>query len=294
MKRALLCLVVLLAAPSAARADHIESHLGPSEPTREFPAGFNAPIDRQNPTTLSEWSDSRVGGWGAGPEGSVARRPVVFVHGTTESADFWRVADCCNGMTVHVRDRFLANGYAPNELWAISYTGGRGYFTYNDINAEEVYEFLAEVRRFTGAEKIDVVAHSLGVTVVRKAAFNHPDLYDWVANMVLIAGANHGTTACHGVGTARGSHVCEETEPGSEWLEELNSIGETPAGPRYLVLYDSVGDNFYQGPDAHSPVLDGACNIDLPLAFHLPIARGEQAVATYLPFLRDGTDPCAG
>lgn len=290
----LLAVLAILAGPLAvpASSDHIESHLGPGEPTREFPDGFDLPVDRQNPTTLNEWEEPYVGGWGAGPPGQTARRPVVFVHGTTETADFWRVDDCCEGTVVHVRNRFLDAGYAPNELWAISYTGSRGYFTYNDINADEVFEFLAEVRRYTGAEQIDVVAHSLGVTVVRKAAFLHPELYDWMANVVAIAGANHGTTTCRGVGTAHGSHVCEELEPGSDWLAELNGDDETPPGPNYLVLYDSMADQFYMGPDAHSPRLDGACNVDIPFAFHLPVARGEQAVSTYLAFLKDGISPC--
>ncbi|MGH7856896.1 MAG: hypothetical protein ACREQY_06150, partial [Candidatus Binatia bacterium] len=118
----------------------------------------------------------------------------------------------------------------------------------------------------------------------------------WLSRFVAIGGPNHGSTICRGLGESPGSHVCEELEPDgpaftNEWLADLNGIGETPPGPEYLVIYDSVADNFYQGPDAESPRLEGACNHDLPGRFHLPIARGLEAVATYSAFLRDGALP---
>ncbi|HUF33913.1 MAG TPA: alpha/beta fold hydrolase [Acidimicrobiales bacterium] len=297
-----LVIVLAVVSPLAPlRAGMVEDTLGPSEPRREFEKGFveYLPIDRQSESTLSSWDDPHVGGWGGvlpgdidGDDECVRRprlRPVVFVHGTTEDAWFWRAAE--NDATVDVRERFLAAGWCPDQLWAISYTGGKGYFTYNDINADEVAEFIDAVRRYTRAPKVDVVTHSLGVTVFRKAAFEHPKLYRRVANVVAIAGANEGVTTCRGLGTAQGSEVCIELEPGSEWLAELNSIGQTPRGPSYLALYDPVGDQFYQGPDARSPRLEGGCNHEMPGAFHNGLARGPLAVSTYIPFLQGGQLP---
>lgn len=299
--------VSLLAAAAAlagggagpARADHLETWLAPAEPSRAFPAGFEAllPVDSQSRNAVSSWKDPRVGGWGAGTEAcGVApsgRTPVVFVHGNSMDASFWRTADSGDGTIVDVRRRFLAAGYCPEDLWAVSYTGAAGYTTYNDVNTGDVRGFVAAVRQWTGAAQVDVVAHSLGVTVVRKAALLDPDFQASLRSFVAIAGANQGTTACRGSGTLHVSHVCEETEPGSAWLAELNAGGQTPGATRYLTIYEGSGfvDNFFLGPDAQSPRLDGACNHQMPGVAHNTLARGATAVATYLAFLRDGTLP---
>jgi hypothetical protein len=217
-----------------------------------------------------------------------------LVHGTSEEADTaWRNSlDNDQGTTVSVRRKFLEAGWCAKELWAPSYTGGRGYLTYNDANAEEVYDFIQNVLAYTGASKVDVVGHSLGVTVVRKAIRNHfeedPQI-SWLRNFVAVAGPNHGSTVCRGLQDF--SNPCFETDPDSPWLDDLNSIGETPTGHGYLVLYDSVADQFFLGPDARSPRLDGACNLDLPGTMHLALARGPTTVPIYRQFLLDGTLP---
>lgn len=296
-------LVASALAASPSSADHLESIIGPNEPAREFPKQFmrTLPVDKQQEiAAMPAWQDPHVGGWGGGeaegcsPGRKIERTPVVFVHGNTEDAWFWHEDTDGDGATVvDVRKAFLAAGYCPIELWAISYTGAPGYTTYNDINTEEVYDFIQAVRKYTHSDQVDVVAHSLGVTVVRKAAFEHRELYSQMASFVAIAGANDGTTSCRGAGEAHVSHVCEEVYPGSPWLDELNSIGEAPAGPRYLTIYEGTGttDQFYLGPDAKSPQLEGACNVELPFTAHYTLARGQAAVDIYLPFLRDGKQP---
>lgn len=310
MRRATIVLSAALLASlfsAPARAEHIETYVRPGEPTtRLFPAGFVIPIDAQSQGALYSWADPHMGGWGgdyegseACPAGHVARTPVVFVHGTSEDAPTaWTATD--NGVTtVNVRRWFLDAGWCARELWAVSYTGARGYLTYNDANAEEVYEFIQNVRTYTGAAQVDVVAHSLGVTVTRKAIRNHiaaDPTTSWLRRFVAIGGPNHGSTACRGLGMIHFSHVCEETDPDSPiftnpWLADLNGIGETPPGPEYLVVYDSLADNFFLGPDARSPRLEGACNFDLPGRFHLPIGRGPESVTVYRAFLRDGALP---
>jgi hypothetical protein len=290
-----------------AAAEHVESYVRPGEPTRLFPPGFTIPLDAQSHGELYSWKDPRMGGWGGDypgaeecPAGHVARTPVVFVHGTSEDAPTaWTATD--NGVTtVNVRKRFLDAGWCARELWAPSYTGARGYFTYNEANTDEVYEFIQNVRAYTGASQVDVVAHSLGVTVVRKAIrdrFTTDPGVSWLRRFVASGGANHGTTTCRGLGDVGGtgfaaSHACEELEPGSPWLDLLNGIGETPGGAeRYVVVYDSLADNFYLGPDARSPRLAGACNHDLPARFHLPIGRGPEATAIYIGFFATGALP---
>jgi len=306
--------VAVLSAPLA-HADHLEKTLGPSEPARDFPATFRPllPVDSQAVSATSTWKDPHVGGWGGGPEpcpaGHAPRPPVVFVHGNAYDAGFWRATPTADGSTTNVRSWFLANGWCADELWAISYTGSTGYTTYNDVNVADVRDFLAAVRTWTGAAEVDVVGHSLGVTIVRKVLLDGSKRgvhrvgarragvrRAGIRRAVLIAGANRGTTSCRGSRTAHYSHVCDEVEPGSDWLAELNSFGDTLPGIDYLTLLDGTGvaDNFYLGPDASSPRLDGACNHNLPFTLHLPLARGRQAVTAYGTWLGGGPLPsCA-
>lgn len=297
-------LALLLGLPGLeARADHLERVLGPAEPARDFPPGFLEllPADDQAANLMSPWKDPRVGGWGGGPEacpaGHAKRPPVVLVHGNTEDANFWRAAPYGNGLVENVRTRFLDAGYCPLEVWAISYTGAKGYTTYNDANLRDLSGFVDAVRTYTGAVEVDLVTHSLGVTLARKAMNVDPELRTAVRSFVGIAGANEGTTSCRGSGTARVSHVCVEVEPGSAWLADLNASGRSVAdGIDALTIYEGTGttDQFYLAIDASSPRLDGACNHEIPFTPHLTLARGEPAVGRYIAFLRDGVLPtCA-
>jgi pimeloyl-ACP methyl ester carboxylesterase len=322
-RRAVLVVLALLAAVVTSVPAHsdppvaLEDTFAPTEPTaRDFPADFlpRLPLDAQEQrASVRDWKDPHVGGWGGSLAGGAscqgwyrqhraAAPPVVFVHGNTSDAEFWRGSDSGDGTTEDVRARFLAAGYSPCQLWAISYDGASGsYFTYDDINVAEVYAFLTGVRAYLEAPSVDVVSHSLGVTIVRKAGLLHPQIYGWMSSFVGLAGANHGTTTCRGrgAGGTADSNVCLETEPGSSWLAALNAgphgDGEAPPGPRYLTVYDGSGlaDDFYLGPDAQSPALAGraVCNHQMPLTAHNSFAISRTAIDYYLGFLHTGACP---
>lgn len=311
MRRAFAAAVLAAAALATipSFADHLEHRICPAEPTRDFPDGFRAPVDRQAvicSSTANPWKDQRVGGWGGEecPADHVPRIPVVFVHGNGVDGFYFNSSyDAADGSHVNVRQRFLDAGYCARELWAVTYSGdatpARGqaasYNTYADINADEVLGFLRAVRDFTGAPQVDVVAHSLGVTVVRKAMFLHRDDADdprrLVRRAIAIAGANHGTTTCRGEEDAAALHVCEEVHPGSAWLAELNAAGESPGPTEWITVCDCTGvaDDFYLLMDAESPLLAGARELRLPLVGHLQLASSEGAIAAYLPFAVEGS-----
>jgi len=306
----LLLLLPLFTLPVAG-ADPWNSSACPAEPPREFPAGFHIPLDQQALNckgASNAWADPHVGGWGGGSCAAdhVARTPVVFVHGNGGDAWHWNLdTDSPDGSTVNVRQRFLDAGYCARELWAISYSGavtpegeiGGGYATYDDINAPEVYQFMLAVRDYLGSAQIDVVGHSLGVTVARKAMFLHRNdalsPYALVRRAVMIAGANHGTTTCRGESQL---DVCKEVQPDDSWLSELNSIGEAPGPTRWLTVCDCTGvaDDFYIGPeDAESPLLQGADALRFPYMNHFQLAMSETAIAEYLPFVVEGSAAAA-
>ncbi len=124
--RLLAVLVALLFAVPAGAAPIIavEDAVAPSEPVaRDFAADFAAllPKDAQEQrASRKTWADPRVGGWGGDPVASAAsraargkgdkagvHRPVVFVHGNTSDAEFWRSAGKTDGAVENVRARFL-------------------------------------------------------------------------------------------------------------------------------------------------------------------------------------------
>ncbi len=255
-----------------------------------FARDFRPPPD-------SDWGYP-IGGFGGERRGKpLARTPVILVHGNGEDATFWEAEE--NPPTVvNVRERLRRAGYSDQEVWALSYNGERcgtnACQTSAGANTLDLFNFVQAVREYTGAYHVDIVAHSLGVVVVRRAMYEHPEMYSWVEEFVAAAGPNHGTTVCRGAENV--SRACYEIAPGTAWLEELNGPGgsrETPGPTRYMTIYEGTGtvDTYYAGPDAQSPALKGAENRILPLTPHYTLARGEEAFRTYLPFLLSRNDP---
>ena len=293
-----LALVLLVISfPGAAGASHWERYIGPGEPTREFPKDFMPllPKDKQAKAELNPWDDPRIGGWGSDecPADHEPRVPVVFVHGNGGHAGHFAL-EGSEPKWVNIRQEFLDAGYCPRELWAISYDGAGGYSTYHKVNVGEVWRFIQAVRAYLDVPQVDIVGHSLGVTMIRQVGFLHPELYRQMRRFVAIAGANDGTTTCRGSEEVKGSlHVCDEIGPGRPWLDRLNAFGETPPGPEYLTIYDGTGvaDDFFLGPDALSPRLEGACNHPMPGLDHFSLAWSPEPVEIYLAFLQDGDLP---
>jgi pimeloyl-ACP methyl ester carboxylesterase len=252
-----------------------------------------------------------LGGWGGSAARSLrAHLPVIFVHGNQADAENWFL----------VADQFRKAGYSDQELYAVSYNGlenasagmpvaavpspesiaywkanpqaldNGGHGTADDVNVPDVYAFVQAVMAYTGSKEVQIVAHSLGVTIVRKMLYDHPDLRRAVVAAVMIAGANHGTTVCRGL---EGSYFgCDEIAPGTAWLGQLNSAGESPGPTCWMSVYNGAeGDPFFAGPDAGSPHLSGAVNLTFPGYYHNDLRVDPRPVAAYLSFLGKHQQP---
>jgi pimeloyl-ACP methyl ester carboxylesterase len=244
---------------------------GSSTLPSSFPNGFSRPHDQLTGNTL--------GGWG-GCSGCVTHAPIVFVHGNGNTADAWRV----------VAQRFLDNGYVTRELWAISYLdyAGGDSATSSMANVEDIDEFVNAVLDYTGAKKVDVIAHSLGVTVAR-AWMKKKDAFAKVGHFVAIAGPNHGVNFCYG--PLAGSALCREIgHPNSEFLTYLNVPDETPFDETvaYMTIYDGTTADFYFPPVAvfndgsvgdlrMSPRLEGASNMQLAGKDHMALKDSQES-----------------
>ena len=247
-----------------------------------------------------------VGGFGGlRRHGRTRHVPVVFVHGNQADAQNW--------LSVMLQFQRLA-GYSMQEMYAVSYNGlgnyyagapttpptapDQAYFQQNPngfgngghgaANEDEVPDlcrFVEAVQTYTGSRDVDIVAHSLGVTIVRKLMADYPQLAGHVRAFVAIAGANHGTSVCRGIESSY--YGCNEIAPGSPWLAALNRGDETPGVTSYLTVYNgSAGDPFFDPPaDETSPHLDGAINRTYSGAYHNDLRVEPTEVDDYLAFL---------
>lgn len=288
--------VVLMLFGHPAEAGHKIGHCRPGPSEALFPSDF--PIIQDH-----EWN-YRIGGWGGVQQGApLQHRPIIFVHGNTRDADDW------DEPANSVKQRFLEAGYSRQELWALSYNGKSTRRepppsqcrTYAQANVPDLAAFIRAVLAYTGAPKVDLVGHSLGVVISRTVLTEHADLLNRVERVVAIAGPNHGTTVCRRLWLMwfigwNDFVGCDELVPGSDWLARLNDgrgSGETPRPTRYMTIYDGTGaDIFYRSwlfgwpvGDADSPALEGAENNRLPGLSHDALRTDPQAVALFLRFL---------
>ncbi len=223
-------------------------------------------IDRVDDSRLPWSTGGDYGGWGGrefhGTDGVPAlattdrdRTPVVFVHGNQRDACDW---------LGHARF-FLRRGYGGDDLWAMTFRDGTPS---HPEMAAQLDAFVGKVREHTGAGRVAVVAHSLGVTGVRHWLATR-DRYDWVETAVLLAGANHGTVLnswCAEVGLDRGPYRvidflrADYDEREDHPLARLNEE-ETPGDVDYYTIRGTEDPLFWRCPD--SPALEGATNVAL-------------------------------
>lgn len=270
---------------------------------------------------------------GFGAKGPVERVPVIFLHGNNDTPF---PTDCNPFGNIHnFAQYFHDQGYALSELWGLGYQGdqcdlqtqptnksGKAHST--TANVPDVRAFVHAVLEYTGARQVDIVGHSLGVTVTREW-LRQDRAYHLVRRLVGVDGPNHGIINCspnprnyfqHDAlgGFNPDSWICREygsdTTP---FLRRLNRGDETPAPTRYMtivnadtsfVFYDKLDGAFAPCPAedrggkphdfSRSAWLDGAINVGMTnqgiydtvlLTAHLGIINSPAVWATAHDFL---------
>jgi pimeloyl-ACP methyl ester carboxylesterase len=270
---------------------------------------------------------------GFGAVGAVQRTPVIFIHGNNDTP----FPTTCNpyGRMQAFAQFFADSGYSTSELWGIGYEGDqcdlgadqtrRSSIAHtNAANVPDLRRFVAAVLKYTGAREIDIVAHSLGVTIAREW-IRQDDASRTVRRFVAIDGPNHGIISCSpdaanywqavaAGGFTPSSEVCVELgSPHTPFLKLLNRGDDTPGPTKYLVIRNAdtsfvyfslqdgkiapvpAEDSFGQPTDfSRSAELHGARQLDLTGqgAFdpflgttHLGILNSPQTRASALEFL---------
>jgi pimeloyl-ACP methyl ester carboxylesterase len=268
-------------------------------------AGFGGTacdVDRTDDRYLPWATGGAYGGWGGHeyhatkPGLPGGKNPIIFVHGNTHDACDW---------SDHAT-RFLDRGYRGDQLWSITFAAESPT---HDEMARQLEDFVDNVCAYTGADTVDVVSHSLGVTGVRFWMADSDDFadenarfdvgigprYDVVDTFVGCAGANEGTSTC-GPGCEQGtgaSRVCgfispDCNQPGGP-LYELNEPDETPGDVDYYTIRGNLDYFYADNPD--SPELAGAnANVVLPGAAHNATRASDAAIELIYQWVTDGAD----
>jgi len=164
-------------------------------------------------------SASTAGSYGGKASGTdtVVNQPVIFIHGNSDLAVGSSSSATQTGWTASI-NYFLAHGYKASELYATTWgpadslQAAQQY--HSKANVMKVRKFIEAVKAYTGATQVDIISHSMGVTLARKAILGGtasdalaggtydvgPSLTASVDAFVGIAGANLGLTSCYVTG----------------------------------------------------------------------------------------------
>lgn len=208
--------VALLLAPSAAGAQAIT-------------ADFENWLDSNGYASFDfERTDLVGGSFGgrANPSDPVTRDPVIFVHGNGDRASDWTPS----------YNAFVADGYTSAELYATTWGPASAALISQQYHSRDHLEYLRAfteaVLDYTGAAQVDIIGHSMGVTLMRKVveggsgfdslgggsySLGGPLTGD-VDVFLGLAGANHGLVSCYLTGPT--TPTCGATNglyPGYLW-----------------------------------------------------------------------------
>jgi hypothetical protein len=163
----------------------------------------------------ADLSGGSYGGKASGTD-TVVNQPVIFIHGNSDKAIGTGTAGQ-TGWNASI-EYFQSKGYKTSELYATTWGPANAALSSQQYHSKtyvmKIRKFIEAVKAYTGATKVDIVAHSMGVTLARKAILGGyatdsleggqyyvgPSLTASVDTFVGIAGANRGLTSCYQTG----------------------------------------------------------------------------------------------
>ncbi|WP_428956436.1 esterase/lipase family protein [Streptomyces sp. cg35] len=197
---------------------------------------------RRRPALLLALLGSLAGLLYAAPTVSAApHRPVVLVHGYNADPGVWGA----------LADDLKASGYTDDEIFRW------GYDTHASVNETLAGQFAAYVdgvRARTGADQVDIVAHSFG-SLPTRWYLAHGGGTAHVAHWISLGGPNHGTYTAWAC--AAWDQACRDMSPGSYVQKRLAAGDETPGAARYATFWSNCDEVI--NPDDSVP-LTGALN----------------------------------
>lgn len=180
------------------------------------------------------------------------RDPVVFVHGL--------FGNTSNFSTMRLRLFFA--GYPSSEMLSFGYDSTGSMLD----AADELDDAIDELLDDTGADRVDIVTHSLGGLPSRWYIRQLGGL-DTVDDWISLGGPNLGGDP--GTCPAPGSVACEQATKGSSFVTQLNAGDPTPGDVTYTTFSspcDSIVDQAWTR-------LPGAENHDVGCLSHTDLLR---------------------
>lgn len=178
------------------------------------------------------------GGFGGG-NCTATKTPVIFVHGNGDNAISWDMPPAnVSGYSTAPRsvyDEMKAKGYNDCELFGITYLSsseqGSAQYNYHSSSKYSILKtFIDKVKAYTGKSQVDIVGHSLGVSM-SLATLQYYNYWSSVRKFVNISGGVRGLYSCYYTGYANAA----ATTCGSQNVYDSNTFGFFPEGWYYGV-----------------------------------------------------------
>uniref|UniRef100_A0A7E4WCG5 Lipase domain-containing protein n=1 Tax=Panagrellus redivivus TaxID=6233 RepID=A0A7E4WCG5_PANRE len=183
------------------------------------------------------------GSFGGGSNGNVKHKPVIVVHGITNSA----------GHFARIQQFFKSHGYSDNEIYGTTY-GDAGktnvlFVTMSCHYMKVIRMMIITVNEYTNS-KVNVMGYSMGSPVARKAILGGRcvdtgeelggSLTNRVDTFVGVAGANFGSALCvfpfGSCNTNNGMHCT------SSFLADINARQRYEATNKIFTIYSTNDD----------------------------------------------------
>lgn len=183
-------------------------------PANQFAGGF-AP------------SNAPDGGFGGG-SCVATRTPVIFVHGNSVNATFFAKPTTTGAPSVYAT--LKAAGYNDCELFGITWLdpseqASQQLNFHTATKAGQIRDFIKAVKAYTGKSRVNILAHSMGVTVALHG-ITFGGLWSSIDTFVNVAGGLKGLSSCIAVGFANPAFpTC-----GSQNVFDSNTFGFWPDG----------------------------------------------------------------
>lgn len=176
-----------------------------------------------------------------------------------------------------LRQRFLGDGWSESRVRAVGFDDPVGS---NRTNALEIARAVETLKGLTGADQVDLVAHSMGGLALRYY-LQFEGGAEHVRRAVFLGTPHRGTVAAM-LAWGEGGR---EMVPGSAFLADLNDGLDGVAGVELLAIRTPVDLRVIPGSSATLPQ---ALNLEVCCPTHTQLVEDEEVFERTRTFLRDG------
>jgi len=206
----------------------------------------------------------------------VAPRPVVLVHGFMSDHKTWAAYTAPGGFLapLGLKGFAVGDGIAEGQISSGDITRPTSATKTLPENAAALARYLAGVKKATGAEMVDLVAHSMGGLVSRYYIARLMPSRD-VAQLIML-GSPHGGSECSGLAAALGVLGPASLELRPAFVRQIfnRSVTRRNGVPFHMLAGDPIAEGF-KAPCSDVPS-DGVVSVGSVSAIpgsvgHLPV-----------------------